>query len=136
MGKNNFRGLLADGGQEQINLHTNDGKTGYQIKKMQLIGGTPGNEIVEAVVKIYSGKQTTIDGAVDLSDNTLIAVGFYVSSTTEEWSVHNIMIFDNEIINQDIIQFHNYSSIRIKYGKRRRIFFITGCIYYKRIIAI
>jgi hypothetical protein len=87
-------------------LKTNTGQTGYRITKLQLIGNAPGTEVVEAVVKIYKISQDTVDGAVDLSDNTLVGVGFYVSGTDEEWSIHNILIFDNEIFNQDIYITH------------------------------
>ena len=37
-----FRGLLADGGQDTIVLHTNDGSTGYRIVKFQLMPDAPG----------------------------------------------------------------------------------------------
>jgi len=101
-----FRGKIAHGDQDTIVLHTNDGSIGYRITKFQLIGTAPGAELVEAVVKIYKIPQDTIDGAIDLSDNTLLGAGFYVSSTTEEWQTHNILIFDNEIFNQDIYVTH------------------------------
>jgi len=105
-----FRGKINDGAIDLISLHTNDGSVGYKIKKLQLIGALPGNETVEAVVKIYKIPQTSVDGAVDLSDNTLAGVGFYVSSITEEWATHNILIFDNEVFNQDIYITHHDAS--------------------------
>ena len=37
-----FRGILADGAEERITLHTNDGKTGYRIVKFQIIVPEPG----------------------------------------------------------------------------------------------
>jgi hypothetical protein len=106
-----FRGKLADLGQETIHLHTTDGSTGYRIKKLQLIGSSPGSETVEAVVKIFKTSQTTVDGAVDFSDNRLLGAGFYVSAATEEWTSHNILIFDNEIFNQDIYVTHFDASV-------------------------
>ena len=33
-----YRGLIADGAQDRIPLHTNDGKTGYKIVKFQIMG--------------------------------------------------------------------------------------------------
>ena len=106
-----YKGKLADGTQERISLQTNNGLTGYRITKFQLIGTAPGQETVEGVVKIYKVKQDAIDGLVNLSDNTLIGAGFYVSSTTEEWTSHNILIFDNEIFNQDIYVTHFDASV-------------------------
>ena len=37
-----FRGQLADGGQERIRLSTNDGKTGYLVRKFQTMSVSPG----------------------------------------------------------------------------------------------
>jgi len=68
-----FRGLIADGDQDTIVLHTNNGLTGYRIVKLNIISTTPGVTADEAVVKIYKVKQTTIDAVIDFSDNTLVA---------------------------------------------------------------
>ena len=106
-----FRGKLGDGSQETINLHSITGTIGYRIKKLQLIGSAPGVETVEAIVKVYKTKQTVVDGLIDLSDNTLLGAAFYVSSQTEEWSTHNILVFDNEIFNQDIYVTHFDASV-------------------------
>jgi hypothetical protein len=107
-----FRGKLADLAQETIPLGTIRGEVGYRITKLQLIGSAPGVETVEAIVKIYKTEQTGVPtGLIDLSDNTLIAAAFYVSSQTEEWSTHNILVFDNEIFNQDIYVTHFDASV-------------------------
>jgi len=106
-----YRGKLADGAQETILLSTKKGEVGYRITKLQLIGSLPGAETVEAVVKIYKDSQSTIDGSVNFSDNRLLAAGFYVSSQTEEWTSHNILVFDQEIFNQDIYITHFDASV-------------------------
>jgi len=89
--------------QDTINLHTNDGKTGYRINKFQIIPSAPGGaSSVEHVLKIYSVSQTgTPDATVDLSDNTLLAVA-YLENRANASSATNIIIFDNMTINQDI----------------------------------
>ena len=43
-----YKGLLADGGQDTIPLHTNDGKTGYKVIKFEIFPGSPGSEHYEA----------------------------------------------------------------------------------------
>ena len=103
-----FRGLIEDGGQDTINLHTNDGKTGYRIVKFQLIANNPVNENNESVVKIYTVEQTSVTAQVDFSKNTLLAVGVWTNNT----SAHTItsftsIIFDDKIINQDIYVTHS-----------------------------
>jgi len=48
-----FRGMMVDGAQDTIVLHTNDGSTGYRIVKFQIMMEQPGNTAQESVVKIY-----------------------------------------------------------------------------------
>ena len=101
-----FRGKIGDQEKQTIRLSTNNGLTGYRVKKFQLIGVSPGAETIESVVKLYSVDPSATDGAVNFDDPTLLGVAFYVSSTTEEWSTHNIVIFDHTVVNQDIYVTH------------------------------
>jgi len=97
-----FRGLIADGGQDTIVLHTNDGSTGYRIKKFQTISTFPGSADVELITKIYKVKQASITGGIDFSDNKLLGVAYYADGNTNTEIAHTIILFDNEIFNQDI----------------------------------
>jgi len=99
-----FRGLMADLTQDTIVLHTNDGSTGYRIVKFQIIGNEPGNKSQEALMKIYKVSQSSVDGIVDFSDNTLLAVGYWAIHPDPQYGESNqpAIIFDGEIFNQDI----------------------------------
>jgi len=98
-----FRGLLADGGQDRIRLSTIKGKVGYRIIKFQIMTNTPGITTPEVVVKVYKTEQTTIDGAVDLTAQSLLGVAFESTSTGAAYGLlEATIIFDNEIFNQDI----------------------------------
>jgi len=97
-----FRGLMLDGTQDTISLHTNTGTTGYRIIKMQIIGEDPGNTNVEATIKVYSILQTAVDGKIDFSDNTLLAAGHHAKSTSVSGAITDIVVFDNMTFNQDI----------------------------------
>jgi len=102
-----FRGLMADGAQDIINLHTNDGKTGYRIVKFETIGATPGTSNQESITKIYKVSQSSVDGAIDFSDNNLLAAAVTTTSVDQEdFPLNNAIIFDNEIFNQDIYVTH------------------------------
>ena len=98
-----FRGLLADGGQEQIRLSTNKGEMGYKIRKFELMPNNPGVGGPESVGKIFIRQQTTIDGEVDFSNSDLLAAAF---QKTQEDSANTevgiITIFDHVVVNQDI----------------------------------
>ena len=54
-----FRGLLADGDVQEINLRTNTGKIGYKIKRFDIITQLPGTTSYESIVKIYTIPQTS-----------------------------------------------------------------------------
>ena len=102
-----FKGLIANGEQDTITLHTNDGKTGYRIVKFELISNKPGIDNHESVVKIYKTEQTTVDAVIDFSDNTLLASGYLEGSSSVLYVDALIVTFDNEIFNQDIYITHS-----------------------------
>jgi len=102
-----FRGLIADGAQDTIVLHTNDGSMGYRVVKFQIIANTPGASTYEFVVKIYKTDQdppsgSLIDGVVDFSDNTLLAVAYLEGNNNDAYIDGLQIVFDREIFNQDI----------------------------------
>ena len=96
-----FRGLIADNTQDTIVLHTNNGTTGYRILKFQIIG-PDSNENIESTVKIYKIKQSTIDDKIDFADNTLLAAATMSATTSSANTAAQVIVFDNEIFNQDI----------------------------------
>jgi len=102
-----FRGLIVDGGQDTIVLHTNDGSTGYRIVKFELFPQEPGETQYEHVMKIYKVEQTTIDNTIDFSDNTLLGAAFLQDGSGAENPTGLIVTFDNEIFNQDIYITHD-----------------------------
>jgi len=101
-----FRGLIPHAGQDTVVLHTNDGSTGYRIKKFELIGEKPATTSQESVVKIYSISQTTVDEGIDFSANTLLGAGFYENNSASTSYGGVIVIFDNITFNQDIFITH------------------------------
>ena len=101
-----FRGKMIDGAIDQISLHTNDGSTGYRIKKVQCVPENPGTTNTEHVFKIFKIPQTAVTGSIDFSDNTLLA-SVYLSSRDDRYGGDNIIVFDNETINQDIYLTHD-----------------------------
>jgi len=102
-----FRGLLADGGQDQIRLSTIKGKVGYRIVKYSIIARQPGAQSQESVVKIYKTEQSTIDGVVNFTDSDLLAVGYYRDNSNDIYPQSLNIIFDTEIFNQDIFITHS-----------------------------
>ena len=101
-----FRGLLADGGQDRIRLHTIDGKVGYRIVKFQVVGYEPGITTQESVVMAWKTEQSSVVGVVDFSDPDLLATGLLMLHDSSAYQFTTDVIFDNQIVNQDIYITH------------------------------
>ena len=98
-----FRGLMADGEQQEIALSTNNGMTGYRIVKFQVLDDDPGEAESANAIKIYKILQSSVTGKIDFSDNTLLAAIDFRQHNNEAYGVSaNTIIVDNEIFNQDI----------------------------------
>jgi len=95
-----FRGLIASGGEDTIVLHTNDGSTGYRIHKFQIFPYNF-NESDEYNVQIWkvSGQTATPH---DFSDNRLLGAGYIETVSGAAEGLSPVVVFDNEIFNQDI----------------------------------
>ncbi len=95
-----FRGLLEDQGIATINLHTNDGSVGYRIVKFQIIPKNAGSADVEGTMKVFKTPQSTATAGFDFSNQELVAGGFM--SIKDNSFFNEVIIFDNEVFNQDV----------------------------------
>ena len=95
-----FKGKLSTDQQDRIHLAGGDTDTGYKIRKFQAISNSPAGISPEAVLKIYSVKQTGVDFAIDFNDDTLLGVLFY--DTRPDIFTAQTVIFDTDVVNQDI----------------------------------
>jgi hypothetical protein len=98
-----FRGLMSDGEQQVIHLHTNNGSTGYKIVKFRIVPEKPYSFLSGTMMiwKVEQSSVPTTSAEVDFSDNKLLAVGNWIFGSGEG-SIQDVTIFDNEIFNQDI----------------------------------
>ncbi len=102
-----FRGLLADGGQDEINLERQNVNLAFRIVKFELLGQLPGAGDIESVIKIYKEKQSSIDGVVNFSAPDLLGAGYYVDNSSSAVPVSSEVIFDNELFSRNIYVTHN-----------------------------
>ena len=96
-----FRGLIADGAQDTILLHTNTGSTGYRIVKFEVMGPNA-NSVIEQVLKIYKIPQSSVTTDIDFSDNTMLAAAYVNAGDNANYLPSPIIVFDQEVFNQDI----------------------------------
>tara|TARA_R100000963_G_scaffold16269_1_gene11558 strand:- start:3 stop:446 length:444 start_codon:yes stop_codon:yes gene_type:complete len=102
-----FRGLINDGGIDTIPLQTNNGLTGYQITKFEIMDNLPGQQDVNHIIQIFKTEQATASATVDFSDNRLLGAAMERESVgAEDMAVSKSVIFDSEKFNQDIYITH------------------------------
>ena len=101
-----FRGSIANNTVQTISLHTNDGSTGYRIKKFEIMGEDM-NEDVEHCVKVYTTPQTSVTATYDFSEQELIGAAFLrVTKSATAGYNDAVIVFDNITFNQDIYITH------------------------------
>ena len=94
---------MTSGGLETINLHTNDGSTGYKIKKFEAMPQDPSGNSGTNVLKIYTIPQTTATSTIEFDDNTLLAAAVISHNASAfQYPPETVVIFDNVKFNQDI----------------------------------
>ena len=102
-----FRGSIADGAIQKIRLSTNNGLTGYKIKRFEAIPNAPGTGSSNHILKVYANVQTTTSGTIDF-DNPQILASVWMRDNVDANYVGAIesIIVDNKVINQDIYVTH------------------------------
>jgi hypothetical protein len=79
-----YRGQIPTGEQERLHLSTNNGLTGYRIKKFQVISSTPGGGNAEYVMKVRLTSDDNVGPVVNFNDPSIVAVAFHTDRTTNE----------------------------------------------------
>jgi len=103
MGIKTFRGSIDANQIIEINLKTNDGKTGYKIVQLDVFPVNP-DGAHESVIQVFTTKPATATMVVDFSDQTLIGAAWYAFEGSGSGDATGYMkqVFDNVIINQNI----------------------------------
>ena len=97
-----FRGRISQDDIQEIRLSTNNGLTGYKIKKLKLMPNLFTSDM-NSVVMIFSIKPDAATNTIDFSNPTILATGFYSQSDTPHNQPEDLnIVFDDKVINQDI----------------------------------
>ena len=100
-----FRGLIENNAVEQISLHTNNGSTGYRIKKFEVMPYDPSGPSGTNILKVYTIPQTvaSITDTLDFEDTTLLAAAVVTHNASAfQYPPETSIIFDNITFNQDV----------------------------------
>ena len=99
-----FKGLISNGGQDEINLERQNVNLAYRIVKFQGIAKTPGAGAAGAhVLKVYRESQSSIDAVINFSTDTdLLAVVYYNANVAAGDNDSTIIVFDNILFSRNI----------------------------------
>jgi len=103
-----FRGLLADGGQDEINLERSNVNLAYRIVKFETILRIPASQHA-SVIQIFREEQTTVPtsgGFIDFNDTDLLAASLFISGNLASETYYQSVIFDNTLFSRNIYVTH------------------------------
>jgi len=97
-----FRGLLGDGGQDEINLERSNVNLAYRVVKLGLFPNRPGGTShVESVVQVFRESQTSIPTAnstVDFSAPDLLAAAYLADDVNNTSGPLEIVVIDFTVL--------------------------------------
>jgi len=98
-----FRGLLADGGQDEINLERSNVNLAYRIIKFQIMANNF-NTADEYNFSVFKDEQASgYDyGTFDFSNTDLLAAAYLENNATAGDFVLSTVIFDNILFSRNI----------------------------------
>jgi len=105
-----FKGLLADGVQDEINLERSNLNLAYRITKFELIPQNIGSADIEDLVLVWREEQASVPAvnphewvaaSVDFSNPDLLAAGYF-GANTQGTAQNYVVIFDNILFSRNI----------------------------------
>jgi len=100
-----FRGLLGDGGQDEIQLERSNLNLAYRITKFEVMSNAPKAADLVGIVKVWREEQASASvtaTTIDFSEPDLLAVALWREGNllTESATFHSI--FDNILFSRNI----------------------------------
>tara|TARA_R100001594_G_scaffold76520_1_gene111140 strand:+ start:57 stop:521 length:465 start_codon:yes stop_codon:yes gene_type:complete len=102
-----FRGNLKDGEIQELNLRTNNGKTGYRIVKLELFPAKFGYFDQKSTVTISTTEPAAASSLVNFSDADLLGASCISTDNSEANPLNLTSVFDHVKFNQNIWIAHN-----------------------------
>jgi len=105
-----FRGLLSDGGQDEINLERQNVNIAYRIVKFEAFPNLPGTTDWESTLQVFREEQTTVStttATVDFMNTDLLGAVYYPDSADLRYNAGSTtVVFDNILFSRNIYVTH------------------------------
>jgi len=97
-----FRGLLKDGGQDEINIQGSVGATAWRITKLQLFPARFGVQDQKSTVSIWREEQASVSNTLNFNNDQLLAAACISTDNSENNPLNTNVVFDNAILVRNI----------------------------------
>ncbi len=98
-----FKGLLGDGGQDEIPLERQNANMAFRIVKLEVMSNAPKAADLVGIVKVWREEQTSITATtIDFSDVDLLAVALWREGNALTESANFYSIFENVLFSRNI----------------------------------
>jgi len=105
-----FRGLLSDGGQDEINLERQNVNLAYRVVKLNIIAQLPGTlGGQESTIMVWREEQTSIStttATIDFSNPDLLGVAYWNASDSPQYAQSITVLFDNVLFSRNLYITH------------------------------
>jgi len=109
-----FRGLLGDGGQDEINLERQNVNLAYRIVKFQVMPESTGAGSNEAAVSVWRESQSSAPQEINFTDTDLLGCAYFLRDQGVVAISGIQIIFDNILFSRNI--FVNYQDAQTSGG--------------------
>jgi len=109
-----FRGLLADGEQDEINLERQNLNVAYRIVKFQVMPESTGAGTNEAAVSIWRESQSSAPQEISFKDTDLLGCAYFLRDQGVVAISGTSIIFDNVLFSRNI--YVNYQDAQTSGG--------------------
>ena len=104
-----FRGLLGDGGQDEINLERQNANVAYRIVKLDIMPNEPGDASSENVVLVWREEQSSVPTGgerIDFSEVDVLGAAYFTSGAAAAQASFLTSIFENTLFSRNIYVTH------------------------------
>jgi len=97
-----FKGLLVDGGQDELSIEGSVGAIAWRITKLQLFPARFGIEDQKSTVSVWREEQASVSNTLNFTNNKLLGAACMSTDNSENNPLNTNVVFDNAIFVRNI----------------------------------